>query len=205
MSIQAVIFDMGGVLVRTEDTARRATLGLRFDKTYIEMDQTVFGNPSSERASRGEISARDHMLHVMHVLGLPETDEAIADFHAEFFAGDEVDYAMIEEINALRPQYKTALLSNAWDDLRGMLVNRWKIDYAFDELFISAEMRVAKPDPEIYKMVLAKLALPPEATVFVDDFIENIEAARELGMHAIHFREKEQAMADLRVLLKTKG
>jgi len=42
------------------------------------------------------------MLHAMRVLGLSETDEAIADFHAEFFAGDEVDYAMIEEIDALR-------------------------------------------------------------------------------------------------------
>lgn len=201
MSIEAVIFDMGGVLVRTEDTAPRAALGLRFDKTYTEMDQIVFGNQSSGRAARGEISARDHMLHVMRVLGLPETDEAIADLHAEFFAGDEVDYAMIEEINALRPKYKTALLSNAWDDLRGVLTQTWEIDYAFDEIFISAEMRVAKPDPEIYKRVLAKLALPPEATVFVDDFIENIEAARALGMHGIHFQEKEQAMAELRALL----
>lgn len=201
MSIEAVIFDMGGVLVRTEDTAPRAALGLRFDKTYTEMEKIVFGNQSSGRASRGEISARDHMQHVMRVLGLPETDKAIADFHAEFFAGDEVDYAMIEEINALRPQYKTALLSNAWDNLREALTKKWEIDYAFDELFISAEMGVAKPDPEIYKKGLEKLALPPQAAVFVDDFIENIEAARELGMHGIHFQEKAQAMRELRALL----
>lgn len=202
LTIKAVIFDMGGVLVRTENTASRAALGLRFDKTYTEIDQIVFGSESSGRAARGEITARNHMQHVMHVLGLPETDEAIANFHAEFFAGDKVDYEMIEEIGTLRPKYKTALLSNAWDDLREMLINRWKIAYAFDELFISAEMRLAKPDPEIYKRVLAKLALPPEATVFVDDFIENIEAARQLGMHGIHFQEKEQAMGELRALLK---
>jgi len=42
-------------------------------------------------------------------------------------------------------------------------------------------------------------------TIFVDDFIKNIEAAREQGMHGIYFREKEQEMAGLRVLLKTKG
>ena len=65
MSIKVVIFDMGGVLVRTEDKAPRAALGLRFGKTYTELDGIMFGNRSSGRASRGEISAREHMFSVM--------------------------------------------------------------------------------------------------------------------------------------------
>jgi epoxide hydrolase-like predicted phosphatase len=202
MTIKAVIFDMGGVLVRTENREPRAALGLRFDKTYSEMDGIVFTNKSSGRASRGEITARDHMLHVMRTLGLPETDQAIIEFRAEFFGGDEVDYSMIEEIDALRPKFRTAILSNAWDDLRGLLVERWKIDHAFDNIFISAEMGVTKPDPKIYKMVLEALGLQAEEAVFVDDFIENIEAARVLGMHGIHFQEKAQAMSELQALLK---
>lgn len=201
MSIKAVIFDMGGVLVRTEDRAPRAALGLRFDKTYSELDQIVFGNQSSGRASRGEITARDHMLHVMRTLGLPETDAAIADFYAKFFGGDEVDYEMIAEIDALRPRYKTALLSNAWDDLRNLLVDKWKINHAFDHLTISAEVGIAKPDAGIYTFTLEKLGVAPEEAVFVDDFIENIEAARALGMYGIHFQGKEKAMGELRALL----
>jgi epoxide hydrolase-like predicted phosphatase len=202
MTIKAVIFDMGGVLVRTENREPRAALGLRFDKTYSEMDGIVFANKSSGHASRGEITARDHMLHVMRTLGLPETDKAIAEFRAEFFGGDEVDYSMIEEIDALRPKYRTAILSNAWDDLRGLLVETWKIDHAFDNIFISAEMGVTKPDPKIYKMMLEALGLQAEEAVFVDDFIENIEAAHALGMHGIHFQEKAQAMSELQALLK---
>ena len=202
MSIKAIIFDMGGVLVRTEDRGPRTSLGLRFDKTYTEMDRIVFGNDSSRRASRGEITAQVHKRTVMRGLGLPETDTAVTEFFDAFFDGDKVDYDMISEIDALRPQYITAILSNAWDDLRPLLEETWQIDYAFNEIFISAEMGVTKPDPQIYKMLLETLELAPEETVFVDDFIENIEAARNVGMHGIHFQGKEQAMAELQRLLE---
>ncbi|MBT3187470.1 MAG: HAD family phosphatase [Anaerolineae bacterium] len=202
MSIKVVIFDMGGVLVRTEDTAPRAALGLRFGKTYTELDQIFFGNKSSLRASRGEISARDHMQHVMRTLDLPETDESIDAFVDEFFIGDEVDREIIDYIESLCPRYKTVMLSNAWDNLRKILINKWKIADAFDEIFISAEMGFAKPDPKIYEMVLDKLDVAPEETVFIDDFIENIEAACKLGMHGIHFQAPDVAMAELKAMLK---
>ncbi|MCF6278010.1 MAG: HAD family phosphatase [Anaerolineales bacterium] len=200
MSIKAVIFDLGGVLVRTEDHTPRTQLGLRFGKSYAEMDKVVF-NRSAHRASLGEISAYEHFQNIMRSLGLPDSE--IDAFYDQFFGGDLVDYAMVDEIRTLRAEYTTVLLSNAWDDLRGLLVNKWHIDDAFDEIFISAELGIAKPDPRIYRIVLEKLALAPEETVFVDDFIENIAAARKLGMHGIHFRRVDVAMQELRRLLKS--
>ncbi len=199
MSIKAVIFDLGGVLVRTEDRAPRTKLGLRFGKSYAEMDRVVF-NKSSYRASIGEITSREHWQFVMHSLDLPESE--IESFYDQFFGGDVVDYEIIKTITALRPQYTTALLSNAWDDLRQLMVKKWKIESAFDQIFISAEIGIAKPDERIYKFTLEKLGIAPEEAVFVDDFIENIEAARVLGMHGIHFKEPEAAMRELRDLLK---
>ncbi|MBC8335848.1 MAG: HAD family phosphatase [Anaerolineales bacterium] len=199
MSIKAVIFDLGGVLVRTEDRAPRTKLGLRFGKSYAEMDRVVF-NKSSYRASIGEITSREHWQFVMHSLDLPESE--IESFYDQFFGGDVVDYEIIKTITALRPQYTTALLSNAWDDLRQLMVKKWKIESAFNQIFISAEIGIAKPDERIYKFTLEKLGIAPEEAVFVDDFIENIEAARVLGMHGIHFKEPDAAMRELRDLLK---
>ena len=198
MMIRAVIFDLGGVLVRTEDRAPRTALGLRFRKSYAEMDKVVF-NKSSYRASIGEITSREHWQYVMCSLDLPDSE--IESFYDQFFGGDVVDYAIIDTIRALRPQVTTALLSNAWDDLRQLLVEKWQIDDAFDEIFISAEIGIAKPAVGIYQFALEKLGVVPEEAVFVDDFIENIEAARALGIHGIHFREPDAAMAELRELL----
>ncbi len=78
-----------------------------------------------------------------------------------------------------------------------MLVDVWKIDDAFDHMFISAEIGLAKPDPQIYQAVVTELHKDPSEIVFVDDFIENVQAAREAGWHAIHFQSREGALAEL--------
>ncbi|MDD2695358.1 MAG: HAD-IA family hydrolase, partial [Anaerolineales bacterium] len=61
------------------------------------------------------------------------------------------------------------------------------------------------PQVGIYHLALERLGAPPEATLFVDDFIENVEAARALGMHAVHFRDTPQALADINRLLVAAG
>ncbi len=108
-----------------------------------------------------------------------------------------MDEKLVEFIRGLRGDYTTALLSNAWDDLRPMLVNFWKIDDIFDHIFISAEMRLAKPDPRIYQHVINELQQDPLEMIFVDDFIENVVAARAEGLNAIHFRYRDQALNEL--------
>ena len=109
--------------------------------------------------------------------------------------------ALIDYIRALRPRYKTALLSNAWDDLRGVLVDEWGIADAFDELVISAEVGLAKPDARVYLLTLERLGVAPAEAVFVDDFLHNVEGAQAVGIHAIHFQDSNQARTELEALL----
>jgi putative hydrolase of the HAD superfamily len=66
----------------------------------------------------------------------------------------------------------------------------------------SAEIGVMKPDPRIYQVALDRLGLSPPEAVFVDDFIENVEAARRLGMGGVHFVEPDQARDELDGWLK---
>jgi epoxide hydrolase-like predicted phosphatase len=193
--IQTIIFDLGGVLVRTEDRIPRQLLAEKFGMTYEEMDSLVYGSPTSKEAGEGKISAEQHKETVLKILGLPL--DSFKSFGDEFWGGDRLDKKLVEFIGGLRGEYTTALLSNAWDDLRSLLVNLWKIDGIFDHIFISAEVKLAKPDPRIYQHVINELQQDPSEMIFVDDFIENVKAAKAEGLHAIHFRYRDQALNEL--------
>jgi putative hydrolase of the HAD superfamily len=129
------------------------------------------------------------------------TQAQTTELYVEFFAGNRMDYDLMDLVRSLRPRYKTAILSNATDVLRSLLTHRWRVADAFDEIIISAEEGCRKPGPEIYQITLQKLSLAPGAVVFIDDRLDNIETARQEGMHAIHFQSPEQAKSDLKKLL----
>jgi epoxide hydrolase-like predicted phosphatase len=199
--IKTVIFDLGGVLVRTENRQPRQKLAEQLGMTYEELSNFVYGIESANRATRGEITADEHKSIVLQKLNLPP--DSFSTFGEDFWGGDSLDDHLVEFIKGLREEYSTALLSNAWDDLRGYLEKVWQIDGIFNHIFISAELKLAKPDLEIYKLVINRLNQDPSELVFIDDFIENIEAAREAGINAVHFQSREQALDDLAEYLDT--
>ena len=110
---------------------------------------------------------------------------------------------MIEYIQSLKSSYKTALLSNAWKDLRHLLNNEWEISKIFDEIIVSAEVEVMKPDPQIYQITLERLNIDAHEAIFIDDFERNIKGAQRVGMHAVQFLNPEQIKTYLDKILKT--
>ena len=199
MVIQAVIWDLGGVLVRTEDYAPRQALAQRYGMTLAEIEEFVFSGESGDRAQRGEISVEQHWENQGRQLGL--SPEEIQAFRDEFWGGDRLDTDLVAYIRRLRLDFKTGLLSNAFSDLRRVVTETWRFADAFDEMVISAEVGVVKPDPRIYHLALERLEAPPEAAVFIDDFRRNIEGARAVGLNAIHFKDPVQARGELEGLL----
>lgn len=201
MTIRAVIFDLGGVIVRTEYQAPRQKLAERFGMDFEDIEKIVFGggaNGSAARASVGEISEEEHWQNVMKTLKLPAGE--YKDIQKEFFGGDVLDRTLLHFVKSLKPKYKTGLISNAWSGLRQYIV-REKIDEAFDSIVISAEVGAAKPSEKIYQIALDQLGVKPKEALFVDDFIENIEACEKLGMQGIHFTDPDSAMNQLKALL----
>ncbi len=198
MNIRAVFFDLGGVILRTEYQAPRMRLAERLGMEYEDLERLVFASETSRSASLGAISEDEHWDAVARRLKRPQEVAAIRD---EFFAGDALDHALIHFIRSLRPRHKTGLISNAWSGLRQYIVGQ-KFEDAFDRMVISAEVGVMKPKAEIYLLALEQLGVRSNEAVFVDDFIENVEAARALGMSAIHFTEPQLAIEQVKQHLK---
>jgi epoxide hydrolase-like predicted phosphatase len=195
MAIRAIIWDVGGVLVRTEDRTTRQQLAARLGMTYEELGRLIFDSPSAVLAALGKITTQAHWESVRKALKLsPEELTAVPDM---FWGGDYLDRDLVDYIRSLRPRYRTGLLSNAWDDLRSMLTHKWQIIDAFNQVIISAEVGVTKPDPRIYRIALGRLEVQPYEAVFIDDFAENLEGAQAVGLHTIHFMDPAQARADL--------
>jgi putative hydrolase of the HAD superfamily len=212
VSIRAVISDFGGVL-----TTPLVQSFMAFqNRTGISMEtlgQTMQGIAAEdgvhplfelERGRTTEAAFLDRMADELEpALGhRPEMHR----FSEIYFEALEPNPPMIEVMRDLRGRgYRMALLTNnvrEWEPLwRSML----PVDEIFEEVVDSAFVGCRKPDPEIYEIVLGRLEMPARECLFVDDVIDNCEGARELGLTAVHFRENEQAIAEIRAALAGDG
>jgi epoxide hydrolase-like predicted phosphatase len=198
MTIKAVFFDLGGVLVRTEFQTPRQQLADRLGMDLDDLYKLVFDSETSLRATMGEIKSEEHWAFVLQRLKRPASE--LPAIHSEFFAGDIVDRTLLDYIRSLRPKYKTGLISNAWGDLRDFIV-REKFEDAFDKLIISAEVGVMKPEAKIFRIALEQFGVSPNEAVFVDDVLDNIKGSEKVGMKGIHFKDPEMALQQLKKLL----
>ena len=183
--IKAVIFDVGGVLVRTMDRSGRHRWEVALGLNNGEAEELVFNSKMGWRAQRGEITDADLWNWIGERLEL--SSAGLAAFQEDFWSGDVLDEELATLIRGLRTKYQTAIISNATDALRGRLVTRYPIADAFDLIICSAEERIMKPDATIYMRALGRLGVSADETIFVDDFWENIEAARNVGIETIHY------------------
>ncbi len=192
--IRAVVLDFGGVLLHLGDPQPHQALAQALHIPVETLRQEVFDGPLSIAAQKGEITPEELWRRLAQQWGWPA--EKGPELAERFWQGVRVDTALADWLRSLRPTYRTALLSNAWLDLRDLL-HQLGIADAFDVMVISAEERLMKPDPRIYRLLLERLAVSPAEAVFVDDREENIIAARNVGMHGIVYRSRDQVLEAL--------
>lgn len=196
MAIRAVIFDFGGVLVRTVDLSGRRKWEARFGLVDWELAQAVFDSEASTRAQLGQGSPEEVWQHVAELYQLDSGQ--LDELQRDFWRGDQLDPVLVRFLRSLRPRYKTAILSNAWHGAREVFGQKYGLGDVVDLMVISAEEGLMKPDPRIYRMALKRLGIRPEEAVFVDDMKRNVEGARAVGMWAVRFKDTEQALTELR-------
>lgn len=209
---KALIVDWGGVLTNGLDHmltnwTKQENIDLQ---TYYKVFNDWLG-PEAEKELRinpihalekGEMNVPDfekELAHALKTLGNIEVErEGLLSRMFDFFEHAPDMNGLVHR--AKKMGYKTALLSNSW----GNNYPRDGWDEMFDEVVISGEVRMRKPDPEIFHYTLDLLKVNPEESVFVDDLVHNIKGASELGMIGVLHVDYENTKLELESIFNTK-
>ena len=210
MKVRAVISDFGGVLTNRLIEAFAAFQ----NETGISMEQLGRGMQRvSERdgeyplfrLERGEVSEEEFLGDLAWglegELGHRPTLHRFREIYFEALHGND---EMLDLMRDLRTRgFRMAILTNNVREWEELWRSKLPVDEIFELVVDSAWVGMRKPDPEIYKLTMSRLdgELEPRECLFVDDNELNVEAARDLGMRAVHFRSNEQAIPEVRSLL----
>lgn len=186
MDIQGLIFDFGGVI-----------WDMRWDACHeLEQDhglprgtvfQTLYRTEAWRAIERGR-GDRQAWLDEAHRALVERAGRPLPRLHDVWREQQHLLWENVALIRALRPPYRTAILSNADISLRARIEQDLGIRDLFDAIICSAEVGLAKPDLAIYRLAADRLSLPTDACLFIDDYEPNIEAAEETGMRALLYR-----------------
>ena len=217
MAIRVVISDFGGVLTTPligSFMAFQDRTGITGESLAAAM-QRIYERDGAHplyELEKGRVTESDFLATLAAELAV-ELGHApqMHGFKEIYFEALEPNIPMIHEMReAKRAGKRMAMLTNnvrEWEPLwRSML----PVDEIFELVVDSAFVGMRKPEPEIYRLTLERLRaldadelgdLEFSECLFVDDVEVNCAAARDLGVNVVHFRETEQAVADLRAAL----
>jgi epoxide hydrolase-like predicted phosphatase len=199
MTIQAVVFDIGGVLEVTPSLGVAEMWESRLGLNPGEINRRM--QDIWEGGAIGTVSERDVHQAVMERLGLdePQLDEFMGMIWREYLGAANTE--LIEYVRRLRPRYRMGIVSNSFVGAREREQAAYGFEDLVDEIIYSHECGMSKPDPAIYALACERLRVEPAQMVFVDDYGPCVVGAREAGIHAVLYRDNAQAIRDIEHLL----
>jgi epoxide hydrolase-like predicted phosphatase len=196
----ALLIDFGGVLTTSvwdsfDAFCREHGLEQGAVKALFRDDPAAVAD--LRELETGRIPEAEFERRFAERLGLEEASDLIDSM----FRGMLPEPIMVEAVGAARRAgVRTGLISNSWSTDH---YDRALLAELFDDVVISGEVGVHKPEPEIYLLACERLRVEPSACVFVDDLRENCTAAEAVGMMAILHRDPERTVAEIERLLGT--
>jgi glucose-1-phosphatase len=196
--LRAVIFDIGRVLVKVDVPRAIEGLSQGISLSPEEIWSAIEKDPRWHDWQEGRISPHDWHLHVTKRLGSRlKFDEFRAAWNRSL---DPAPLQSNDLLATLAKRCKLALLSNT-DPIH---VAHLEATFDFFQFFpvsvriYSCSVRASKPSPVIFQAALKALKTPAAQSVFIDDIPEFVDAARSLGLRAIHYQDPSQLRSELR-------
>jgi putative hydrolase of the HAD superfamily len=183
MPVEGLILDFGEVMTRPQPRAaleRMATLA------RLPFDELVSRYWRHRADYDGGLTGEEYWRRVLEE---SLSGEVVADLiDADFQSWSDYRSEVWDIAAAFRARGgRTAVLSNGVAEIVDRLRSERQLERWFDVVVASCEVGRCKPDPEIYRICLERLGLAADATLFVDDRMENLQAAREIGLQTQHF------------------
>ena len=179
MTIKWVIFDAMGVIYEVADDVSDLLVPFLRSKNYKKPIRFIF--KEYIRASLGQITSLEFWTALGYNKEYPEIEKEFLD---NWYT---LDPEFIEVAKELTEKYKFAMLSNDIKDWSNFLRSKFEINKFFDVNVISGNVGYRKPDIRIYKILLNDINTSAEKCIFVDDKLENLQVASELGINTIRF------------------
>jgi putative hydrolase of the HAD superfamily len=198
VTVRAVLFDMDGVIRHWDDVGARAgeeAAGL----PPGAIEKVAYTVPEFALTQVGAVTARQWADAVARALVEEHGPGAEVGADVYFRYAGRLDREMVSLVAAVREVATVALLSNATDQLDEHLAHHELVG-AFDMVFSSAQIGLAKPDPAIYLHAATVLGMAPGECFFTDDRPENVDGARRAGMHAEVFTGRADLVERLAAL-----
>jgi glucose-1-phosphatase len=184
------LFDLGNTLIKLayervlENVCRDATIDR---DELVELLEAPGGYRDLER---GSVTFAEFYEFLCDRAGYRGTIRDLRAVWADFFDGPVTGAE--ELLDAVREKYRVAFLSNSNEVHAEMIPRRFATLFRKDDRFVfSYRFKVAKPDPEMFRRALEIIGTLPRHVVFVDDLIENVLAARAVGIRSFQFVDTE--------------
>lgn len=194
IGIKNIIFDFGGVILPVDPMAYAGgmvELGCRDIKSLHEhfmRDQVYM------RFETGQISPEEFRMLLRTGIDNHASDEQL-DWAWNLILGD-IPPQRVRFLEKIKSKYRTFLLSNTnkihYDNFQAEFRKTFgyrSLDDLFEKAYYSFKLNLYKPDPAIFEFVLSDSGLNPAETLFIDDYMANIEAASRCGLLAFHLEE----------------
>lgn len=207
MTIKTILFDFGGVLYKMPDPKGvekwTSLLGIKNNPEITEMLTNPHESELVKDICLGKISEEEVWGKVQTRWSI--TPGLIRRVRRNFLSKRSLNQQMVDFMASLKQNFQLGILSNAGDQSRSLMTDVLHLDQYVEAIIISAEEGVIKPDKKIYQIAMERLDAEPGETLFIDDYLENVQAAEGFGMSAIHFTELQKTMEKIREILQEEG
>ena len=192
--IDAIIFDLGGVLVHVDETRALERFAARTHRTAADISDYLRRTSHATEFALGKLTRRRFYRVVAKDLNFDGGFEEFVLIWSEIFSPIEPMVALAESFKARLPPL---ILSNTNPLHIDYIIRQYPWINDYDAQVLSYEVGLLKPDPAIYELTLRKCGLKAPRAAFIDDLAANVEAARRLGIQGIWYQGANQVRAEL--------